>query len=322
MKLAIIHFTSSGKKQAEVLKERLDHDVVLIGKESYRNKVKDHMSEIFEAYDGIVFVSSTGIAVRFIAPYVKDKTADPAVVVVDDLGRFSIPILSGHIGGANELSGEIARALGCAEVITTASDGRNIDSVDTFAMRNRLKIESMEDAKILTGMMVEGMRIKLASEAEYDLKYDLADEDPDGIIAVTNRTDVSFEQPSCILRPKNIFLGMGCRRNTDFEEIYSLVSDTLKENNISIDSVAKLASIDLKSDEAGLKKLAEILGCQFVTFSRAELESVEHLFARNEFVKKTVGVSSVSEASAYLLSKNIIIEKVSRNGVTLAVSEG
>ena len=143
MKIACLYFTSSGETIAKRIVKSSDYEVHIYSKENY----KSNLNDIFEHYNGIVFISSTGIAVRISAPFIKNKQIDPAIVVVDDLGRYSISLLSGHIGGANELAKNIAGYLNNQVIITTASDGRGIEAIDMFAKRNNLFIESFEDAK-------------------------------------------------------------------------------------------------------------------------------------------------------------------------------
>ncbi len=427
-KTAIISFTTKGLKIAEKISEKLNEKAVLINKETVEGKIKSKMEEIFSQFDNIIFISSTGIAVRFIAPYIKSKTQDPAVLVIDDMGKYVISLLSGHIGGANNLAFEIAEIIGAEPVITTASDGRNIDAVDTFAIRNDYHIDSMEMTKTITHMMVEDKKIRLLfqlpkyidlidnkfivkkelhakveidkvsdkqsnnsaeiqKELEMDtsiyeekyvkndnndkkqfLKYDnvvrgyvlhtndgmevimkeinlerktetkfdseyydngeLQKEAFKGSIIISNRlyTDeeikkLSSEKPYVILRPKNLYIGVGCRRGTECSKIKSLIEEVFTENGYSLDSVEKMGSIDIKRDEKGLLEISKGMGWDFEVFSKDELVKYEHLFEGSDFVKKTVGVGAVSETVAYALSENIVIDKVAKDGVTVTVSE-
>lgn len=319
MKLAVISFTGSGRALAEKLESQLSHEVELYDKSSFGGELRSNMSKLFVDYDGIVFVSAVGIAVRYIAPHVKDKTEDPAVVVLDDLGRYSISLLSGHIGGGNDLAGEVGESIGAEVVVTTASDGRGIDSIDEFAKRYDLHIESMEDAKTLTALMVENRPISLRASSLYKLKYgNISEKDHEGVICVDYKTDAEFDLPHCILRPKVIYLGIGCRRGKSFEELQRYIEDTLSEQRISMHSVAAIGSIDIKCDEKGLLKLAEALECEYRLFSKAELNSVET--EQNEFVMSKVGANSVAEASAAIMGDEIIMKKKVRDGMTLAIS--
>lgn len=363
MKIALISFTSSGKKISSKIKSGLDSlqenlestDIVEIDKSTFDDKLSNHMNYIFDNYDAIVFVSSTGIAVRFIAPYIKSKCTDPAVIVVDDLGKYTISLLSGHIGGANELSAVISNILKNQAIITTASDARGIDAVDVFAKRNGFYIEDMESAKILTAFMVEGEKIKLISEVETGLKYDnvemifcrnaeeiealekrensldtmsysnetdILKDESKGIIIVSSIENIeNYSNPLCIiLRPKNLNIGIGCRRGKSSEEILSFIIQIFKDNNLSLKSINKIGTIDIKHDEIGIIEASKELGAEMILFSRDEIESVSDKFTKSNFVKSNVGVTSVCEPSAYLLGQKMIVSKQICNGITIAVS--
>ena len=333
MKIALISFTSSGKEISKKIKNGFDRlqenlklfDIIEIDKNTFDDKLSNHIGDIFKNYDAIIFVSSTGIAVRLISPYVKSKCTDPAVIVVDDLGKYTISLLSGHIGGANELAAEISNILENQVVITTASDARGIDAIDVFAKRNNLYIEDMEEAKILTALMVEGERIRLISEVEEDLKYDnlelTYEGESKGIIIVSSVENIeNYNIPTCILRPKNLNIGIGCRRGKSSEEILNFIKQIFEENNLSLKSVNKVATIDIKHDEVGIIETSKKLGAEMIVFSKDQIESVSDRFTKSDFVKSNVGVTSVCEPSAYLLGRDIIVSKQICNGITIAVS--
>ena len=159
-KIAVYSFTEKGNLLGEKL-SGLEDDFII--DHFYNAKtaggIRSLIPDDFKNRDALIFISSTGIAVRMIKDYIKDKTQDPAVLVIDDMGRFVISLLSGHLGGANALTEKIAKLLGAVSVITTASDGRNIEAVDLFAQKNNYAILSMEDAKIITSLMVDGKAI-------------------------------------------------------------------------------------------------------------------------------------------------------------------
>jgi cobalt-precorrin 5A hydrolase len=318
MKLACIAFTSSGLEIADRIKENACLEVDIFDKHSYKEK----LDSIFSQYRYIVFISSAGIAVRLSAPFLVHKAVDPAIVVVDDLGRYSISLVSGHLGGANELALKVSEMLGCQPIITTASDGRAIEAIDMFAKINGLFIESLEDAKKITAMMVENKSIKLESEVELQLGYDnLSDTDFDAVVIVSSRQRVSSEMPYCILRPRNIHIGIGCRRGKAKEEILKAIAEVFDRYDISMRSIKAVGTVDIKSDEIGIIKACKELGCSMVVFDRESIGKVEHLFISSDFVKSTIGVSSVCEPCAHLLGGSLIVPKTSINGITIAVSK-
>ena len=187
----------------------------------------------------IVYIGSCGIAVRAIAPYVKNKTVDPAVISIDELGRFVIPLLSGHIGGANEIARKIAQEINAQAVITTATDINGLFAVDEWAIKNNVHIGSMYAAKEVAAALVDGESVGLIS------KYEVDGEIPIGIvrnkkarvgIAIGDNEELKPFSVTLNLMPKVYYLGIGCRRNTTMENIENLVDDKnyLKEMSTRI----------------------------------------------------------------------------------------
>jgi cobalt-precorrin 5A hydrolase len=318
MKLACIAFTGSGMKIAERIKLSQEFVTDIFDKHSY----KEQLENIFNSYKGILFIGSTGIAVRLNAPYLVHKTLDPAIVVVDDLGRFSISLVSGHLGGANDLAQRIAQILQCQPVITTASDARNIEAIDMFAKNNGLYIESMEAAKKLTAMMLEGKKIKLDTTQKLAFNYRvLSDHDYDGVLYVSSELNLTNDKPFCVLRPKNINIGIGCRRGKHRDEILKAIEEIFALNNISLNSIKTIASVDVKSDEEGIIEACKSLGCTMTIFTREEISKVQEKFAASDFVKSNIGVTSVCEPCAHLAGGDIIVSKAVMNGITIAVAK-
>ncbi len=325
MKLACLTFTNSGEELAKKIKYCLCHEVDIFlrrGDKCQEKSLKERFEDIFNSYEGIIFISSTGIAVRYIAPYIKDKTSDPAVIVVDDLGRYSISLLSGHLGGANTLADEIAKVIDATSVITTASDGRGIEAVDMFAKRQGLYIEDMNSAKVITALMLEGKSIKtiirVASSDEFDSINNV-----DGIIEITPYiTDVDrySSLPICILRPKVFNVGIGCRKGKSIAEIKSAIIDVFRDNSLSINSIKAIATIDVKGEEAGIIGACTELGCDLKIFGSDEVKGIQDDFTKSSFVYQSIGVTSVSEPCAYLAGGKIIVNKTAIDGITVAVS--
>jgi len=332
MKIACLYFTSSGETIAERIKCSTNYEVYVYSKENY----KSNLNDIFEHFDGIVFISSTGIAIRISAPFIKSKSDDPAIVVVDDLGRYSISLLSGHLGGANELAEHIAKYLKCQAIITTASDGRGIEAVDMFAKRNNLFIENLEDAKKITSMMIDGEDIKLQYEIDdklgcvYTAKKNegkigysnIVEENEAGAIFVTSKLCINYDKPSCILRAKNITVGLGCRRGKTKDEIISAIITVFSDNDLSINSIKQIATVDVKQDEIGIIEACKNLKCEMMIISREAIKVVQDKFNKSSFVEDTIGVSSVCEPCAYISGGELIVRRTAINGITIAISKG
>lgn len=318
MNIACLTFTQSGTRIAARILSGFDGHAEVFTRFDY----KKNLSRIFEEYDGVIFISSTGIAVRLCAPFLRDKIHDPAVVVVDDLGRYAISLVSGHLGGANALAQEIATILGCQPIITTASDGRGIEAVDLFVKRNNLIIENLNDAKIITAMMVEGRPIKLISEIDARIGYEhLVDENFKGCIYVTSQNQVNCNVPYCILRPKNLNVGIGCRRGKTKEEILDAITQSFQNNNLNLKSIRSIATIEVKKDEVGIIETCNVLNCELKIYTIEEIRDVQHLFLASEYVQSKVSVTAVCEPCAYLAGGEIIVGKTVINGVTIAVAK-
>ncbi len=335
MKIALISYTKDGKKIGDKLvkyrKEAQYKKVSIV--HHYENSqiqggIKGHIGEIFQSYHGIIFISAAGIAVRMISPYIKNKKTDPAVLVIDDLGRFTISLLSGHIGGGNKLTQWASSILGSVSVITTASDIRGIEAVDIFAKKNNYIIEDMKAAKTIMTMMVNGEKIGFFSEDEKIIDYsnlvlikDINNiENISGIIAVSCMKQLKMDLPHVLLRPKAINIGIGCKRNTNTEEIIDFIKDLLKENNLSEKSIKALGTIEAKKDEKGIIEAAKFFKCPLKFFSEIDIKEVENKFGKSDFVKATMGVYSVAEPCAYLLGGIIEVPRKKKNGITLSIS--
>lgn len=319
MKCAVICFTDSGEKIAKVIEKGIP-DAHIYSPKTCPSGVKSKMAMIAREYDRIVFVCAVGIAVRLMAPYIRHKIQDPAVVVVDDMGKYAISLLSGHIGGANDFTKEVAKIIGAHPIITTASEGRGIESVDMFAKRCNLVIENMEDAKTITAIMVNGGVLRVVSEIQTMINYPrISETDYDGILYITSQESISCHKPYCILRPKNLTVGVGCKRGKTRDEILEAIFNVFKSNNLSIKSIESLATIDIKKDEQGLIEACKYLGCRFYTFLKEQIRSVQEMFRGSAFVEKVVGVTGVCEPCAYLTSGEVIVGKTLLNGVTVSV---
>lgn len=316
--IACVAFTQNGERLAEKVRTAFDGDVEVLKKSSY----KAELPRLFKTFDGIVFISSAGIAVRLSAPFLRDKTRDPAVVVVDDLGRYAISLISGHLGGANVLAQEIASILGCQPIITTASDGRGFEAVDLFVQRNHLVIENLENAKTITALMVDEQPITLKSEIPVIWNYPyFVEQHPAGYMYISSQHSIACDLPHCILRPKNLNIGIGCRRGKTHGEILAAISQVFQAHNLSLKSIKALATVDIKHDEQGLVEAGNTLQCPLKCYTKEEILYVQHRFTVSEFVQSTLGVSGVCEPCAYLAGGELIVRKTIIDGITIAVAK-
>ncbi len=358
---AIIAFTARGFDLAQDIAKSLSTEDKTTGTAAIQSQIDIGFGEskvslsnwaknAWENFDALVFVGATGIAVRAIAPLVANKLSDPAVVVVDESGRWSIPLLSGHVGGANRLAKRIARSIGATAVVTTASDGRGLWAVDEWASRRGLHIVNPKRIKAVASRLLAGAEIAVYSDFSFEgpapagvslvelreqahvvisaLVGDQKDEassagsalhSADSALA-TDKSSLDFEP--LYLVPACINLGIGCRRGVNADSIADLVDMVLKGAGISRDAVCCIASIDLKSNEEGLVEFAARRAWNLSFYSAEELSSVEGSVSSSDFVKEVTGLSNVCERAALFESgegARLLVSKQAKNGVTVAV---
>jgi len=283
--------------------------------------VREFYGERFLESDALVFIGACGIAVRAIAPFVRDKRTDPAVLCVDELGRFVIPLLSGHIGGANDLARFLAEQIGAAWVVTTATDVHRRFSVDAWAARQGLTIDDMQAAKAVSAAILEGA-VPLKSD------FPIATGLPAGVIAgqegavgiyLTAGLRRPFETTLRLI-PKVLHLGIGCRRGVSAEAVAQAVEKALAHGGLDIQAVKCAASIDIKREEPGLLAYCREAGIPIRFYSAGTLMAVEGDFTASEFVKKTTGADNVCERAAMVEAGRLLVKKTALNGVTVAVA--
>lgn len=229
--------------------------------------------------DALVFVGACGIAVRAISPYITDKLKDPAVIVIDEAGKYVIPVLSGHVGGANRLARDIACFLGAQAVITTATDINDIIAVDEWAVKNNFAIENQEAIKHVSSSLLEGHQVG---------------------VAVTDELMPSPFPVTLWLRPKVLVLGAGCNKGVSPAEFRKCAVNFLESAGVSVMSLKALASIDIKAHEPALMEFAEEHNIPFMTFTAPELQELQGEFSGSELVRSIIGTDNVCERSAMM----------------------
>ena len=331
MKVSIIAFTDNGMeiayKLSNSLSETNDVDFTRCGKGALSTWTEEH----FSTNDALIFIGAIGIALRAIAPYIKTKTKDPAVVVVDELGQFSIPILSGHIGGANELALRISEILNAIPVITTATDINKVFAVDTWAKSQGLHILNPECIKLVSSKLLKGESVHVKSD--YPIQgnlpknvylNDLEDSNAGYDVIITHK-DLENERKNdtLLLVPQIITVGIGCRKDISFEAIESSILNILESENYHILAINALSSIDKKANEKGILEFGKKYDLPFNTYSAEELNSLEGDFTKSEFVKSVVEVDNVCERSAIKESNGKLIRRKDTcdgAGVTVALA--
>lgn len=350
MKLAIISFTENGIKLSKTVAKRLSRRKVTLYTKCSRYTAEDlkvqRVKESLQVWtaqrmaegDALLFIGACGVAVRAIAPNLTDKLHDVPVLVMDEEGQYVIPILSGHVGGANEMARELADLIDARPVITTATDVQKKFAVDLFAKRNHLEIMNKDGIAKVSAKALAGEQLTIAIRAKniecYHPKFcEVCEEDfteaenqllreasmhkqdqevcgvepPLRLVPYVKNQQIDIvvsEMPDnknalIWLRPKRYVVGMGCRKNKASEELLAFYQETLEQAMVEPGEVYALASIDKKKDEPGLLAISERMRIPFFTYTAEELNRVGACVHSSEFVKAQVGVDNVCERAAF-----------------------
>lgn len=370
VKISVISFTRQGQRLGEQIRERMDgaDTITLYTKCSNQNpeyyqdesdqtksltapenpgtirieeKLSEWAGEQMVAHHALLFIGACGIAVRAIAPWITDKLHDSPVLVMDEQGQHVIPLLSGHVGGANELAIRLSQAVGAIPVITTATDLHGSFAVDLFAKRNDLWIRNREGIAKVSARVLAGEKITMCIQAGH-LK--ITENLPDGIrlcdyppmepvdvlvedatLSVkANHQFIEQSNAHLILHPKKYILGIGCKKGTDSSKLEDYLQSILNREGISVEQVAALASIDVKKEEACLLEFSEKHRIPFQTYSAQILQAVPGEFHSSAFVKNTVGVDNVCERAAICASGEggrLLLDRQAQDGITVAIAE-
>ena len=324
MTVELISFTENGGRLAAALAaglERSGHRATCTRK---GERAEEWTAAAFRRAEALIFVGAAGIAVRSVAPHLVSKARDPAVVVVDELGRFAVPILSGHLGGANDLARKIAGACGAQAIITTATDVRGLFPVDQWARIQGLRVEEAAKIKMVSAKVLAGETIRLHSD------FPISGTPPQGVeleeegpweVQVTLRGEGSS---ALKLVPPALTLGVGCKRGTEAQVLERAFETLLSRENLSPLAVNKVCSIHLKKNEPGLLAFCQAHGLKLETFSAGELAALPGEFPSSDFVRQVTGVDNVCQRAAVLGSGvgKLLGEKYQGEGVTMAVALG
>jgi|LSQX01.3.fsa_nt_gb cobalt-precorrin 5A hydrolase len=335
MKIHIYAFSGNGAKLCNKLIENLsNHDVSAYVPERHvrsgrhvkllEENLYKSAEKSFKNADSIIFVGSAGIAVRAIAPFVRSKETDPAIICIDEKGINVISLLSGHIGGANKLTLKVAKIIGGNPIITTATDINGKFAVDEWAHNSNLHIMSLKRARNITADILDNK--KVGFESDYNvrgglpLEIDLAEKEI-GICISVDSNKSPFKNTLNLI-PKIVSVGVGCRKGANFNNVYNAVKEVLCRHNISHFALKSINSIDLKKEEEGIKRTAEVFKVPFHTYSKEELGKIQGQFSSSDFVKEMAGVDTVCERAAIMgsKSKKLIINKTVVNSVTVAAA--
>lgn len=329
MKTQIIAFTGRGAALAARLCDELETAAAWSPQKYCTGSVRpltqslaDWTRQRFETGSALIFIGGSGIAIRAIAPHVRSKDTDPAVLCIDEAARFVIPLLSGHLGGANRLARELAVRLGSQPVITTATDVNGIFSPDDWAAQHDCAVADIGEIKHISAALLDHEPVGFCSEFPLDTPL------PQGVIH-TLGTSCGIElgfiatnpYPHTLhLIPRCVVVGIGCRRDTAVETLERRLLADLDTLGLPLKSVGAVASIDLKADEPGLLELCRGLNVPLQTYTAAELMAAPGEFTPSSRVERVTGTDNVCERAAVLAGGEIISRKTAYDGVTVAVA--
>jgi len=334
---AVHALTPQGARLARALAGELGADIFLPRKlagegERAFDSLPENVAVVFHSYGGHVFVAACGIVVRAVAPLLKGKASDPAVVVMDQNGRHAVSLLSGHLGGANDLARRAAAFTGGEAVITTATDSAGLPSLDLLARDSGLFIENIGAVKTVNAGLLEGRTVQVFDpESRLSVPsrhcelfewvaapHHLEPDRPR--VAVTWRSS-PLPEGCLVLRPRVVVAGVGCRKGAPTGDIVDAVLQACRMKSAAPGSLAALASIEAKRGEPGLLEAARQLGVETIFYPAERLGAVK---APNpsQAALKHMGVESVCEAAAMLAggTDKLLLPKIKTSNVTVALA--
>jgi cobalt-precorrin 5A hydrolase/precorrin-3B C17-methyltransferase len=269
----------------------------------YEGPVRQSVERAFAECEQLVCFLATGAVVRLVAPLLAGKTTDPGVVCVDEGLRYAVSLLGGHGGGANELAAEVADVLGCAPVVTTATDATDVVGLDTLGW----PVEGAVAA--VTRSLLDGEPVALRPDEVWPLPPlpPNVGADGDAVLRVSDRVLEPVAREA-VLRPPSLVVGVGASKGAPVEEVLGLVEETLREAGLSPLSIAELATVDAKAEEPGIVGAAERLGVPLVTYAAGQLAGIE-VPNPSGAPLAAVGTPSVAEASALAGGGELLVPK-------------
>ncbi|WP_408071314.1 cobalt-precorrin 5A hydrolase [Butyrivibrio sp. JL13D10] len=343
----IISFTDSGAELMNKLSDKLKKSESIETENSVLaepiDDLKTWTEKCFKTGNVLIFIGAIGIAIRSIAPFIRDKASDPAVIVMDEKGEYVIPVLSGHIGGGVLFARKIAQMIGGTPVITTATDVEGLFSVDVFAKENGFIISDMKKAKEFSAKLLKNKtasfyiddncsHLPAVENACISGTYNSCSSEIENTYSELRKVENIVDNPDLIISPrltdgrilqlipKCVVIGMGCRKNMDYTHLFEFCNECLNEAGIDIRAVKAIVSADIKKDEHGLIELSKKLDASFITFSSKKLMEQKGDFSSSDFVKSVTGADNICEraVAAYGCEK-IAVKKTAKDGMTFAL---
>ncbi|WP_110952930.1 cobalt-precorrin 5A hydrolase [Anaerosinus massiliensis] len=348
MRLAIIAVTERGANLAHTIKQYFPADIFVKAGRNPLKTAKEYdslrhlISEIFQKYEAFIFIMATGIVVRVIAPLIISKTVDPAVLVLNETGEHVISLLSGHIGGANDLTHLVAEKINAVPVITTATDVNKKIAADSLAKKLNLMIEPFDQLKYINAEIAQGEKFEVFLDpALKNLNYYKNElqklcitfqqkelhkrlEELDHVALIITNQTLNLKQNQILLKPRKLSVGIGCRKNTSKKEILEAIHIACSMIHVPIEDITNMASTIVKNQETGLLETAKELAVPIIFYENSQLQEVidQYRLDISKFVNEQIGVGNVCEAAALLISqsKKMILNKTRFKKVTVAIA--
>jgi len=322
MKTVVVALTKGGRKLAETISQKLEDCC----HEPSGDSVASTLKRLWPSYQGLICIMAAGIVVRSVAPFLEDKRKDPCVIVVDENGKFVISLLSGHLGGGNELAKRVAAITGGHPVITTASDVTGHTSIDLWARENNLTIDDPRKLTAISAKLISRGFITIYSDVQVNrFPKDFKE------VGRVRGADIIFSykrypgQSALRLCPKSLVVGLGCNRDTVWNAFDLAVVELFEKENFDRNSISDFASIDIKNDEEGLIRFAQERNCPLLFYSKEELNKVSGVSTSFAALSAT-GAKGVAEPAAILGATTesdvgkLIVRKHKWTDVTAAIA--
>ncbi|MDW7673764.1 MAG: cobalamin biosynthesis protein [Bacillota bacterium] len=358
--LAIIALTMGGAKLASaIIKNVSEHKFTvfipasLASKEltlgditirQFDNSLKDEVKKQYPHYDGFIMIMALGIVVRVFAPLINHKKIDPPVLCLDEKGQHVISVLSGHLGGANQLTRQLAKKLGANAVITTATDVNNTLAFDEIAKNHQLSIEPFANLKYFNSAMVHQEKVlvyydiclsnrlteeltRVNIQLRHYQEFTANSYNHSLCCLITNKlhkTELKLDK-LLYLRPVNLIIGVGCRRNVPASAIIKAISEACEMVQVTTASIKSLATVEIKRDELGITAAAEHFQVPVQYFSSSQLGNINEQLnlTKSNFVYQAIGVEGVCEPAALMGGKTteLILKKTVFPQITIAIAQ-
>ena len=326
MNIAILSVTNQGKEISDILYDNLKDNPLILNVSQYHKNVINTINDIFDKYDCIIGIMASGIMIRSIAPHVNSKLFDPAVLLIDDNANFVISLLSGHFGGANDLTLKIADILDSTPVITTSTDVNNKTGIDSIAKRYYCSLENPKNIKYINRALINNQMVDLYLPSKYSFIVDdnikksysiHFDDNYDSIVSVVDNHEV-------ILKPKQMVMGIGARKDISTIKVETAINEACNILEIPVSRIDFFATADVKKDEKGIVENVKKLDKELKIIPMEEIKSYQNdECSKSDFVMKQFGVKGVCEPTALIANdddSHLIFKKTAYDGVTIAVS--